>query len=297
MLGLLFAQICVVFTVNGIKNKVFNVTLSVYIVNDLFSFSFWCFASKWLEGGPTCSSFLLTSEPCSTSSDRSWGLLSPSTWEFRSLQGCWTCAPVLLWVDEGSLDYYRTLLGPDDCPWCQVDGSLTDIFHYKMIYSGCVSTTKVTQFNINVLILQQKPYSRIRKLLWQLQQPPLGSNDAMETLWSLIFWGFCWYSWTAELEKKHMCMNFLNSTLWSPLIGASRYWRENGNKWRTKGPPRHRRCSSNQFGCNYHRRHLSEIRILSEPFDNRVYQEKWLVRSLPRQGYTRIFEDTLPQKQ
>lgn len=46
MLGLLFAQISVVFTINGIKNKVFNVTLSVYTGNDLFSFSFWCFASK-----------------------------------------------------------------------------------------------------------------------------------------------------------------------------------------------------------------------------------------------------------
>lgn len=60
MLGLLFAQISVVFTINGIKKKVFNVTLSVYLVNDLFSF--WCLASKWLEGGPTCLSFLLTSE-------------------------------------------------------------------------------------------------------------------------------------------------------------------------------------------------------------------------------------------
>lgn len=39
------------------------------------------------------------------------------------------------------------------------------------------------------------------------------------------------------------------------------------------------------------------VSYLNGRFDNRVYQWKWLVRSLPRQGYTRVFEVRVPQEQ
>ena len=39
------------------------------------------------------------------------------------------------------------------------------------------------------------------------------------------------------------------------------------------------------------------VSYLTGPFDNRVYRWKWLVRSLPRQGYTRVFEVRAPQEQ